>query len=304
MPGKERSANGLHESRAEVPGLKAIGMSDRQKILTAAHRLQSFSVETLVSYSEATRDNVYQVLKRDGKYFTKIETQGGLRGRPYFRYHVARDQMQALAEEVEKFQQAARALRAKLPGAEPEPTSDLLAAESYILDQIPAAESAAEKGELLRSAFHHLQMDRQAEPAVATTARRLVVDALWRLSLDELAAEQSHQFRAIGSYYFSSKVARLLSEITPLVAALPEDMQQEVSERLQKSPLLARRALTGGVLLGEVSKLPAVAAEPRVRIIPVAAGHSRTAALLSVEFLAPTQTMQSCVGSRAAWIHC
>ncbi len=235
-------------------------MSDRYKILAAARKMQSFTAESLAAYAQVTRDNVYKVvLDRDKRFFEKVDAARGKRGRPVANFRVKPEAIESLTQEVSSFQADLGILRiATLEHAGPgdEVTPDLLAAESYLLDQFPQAESREEKAEILRDAIRHLNNDCQLVPLAMRSPRRKVDNALLNLSFDELAAEQIVPYRAYAvgeaELYHHAKAGRILYDIVSEMISLPAELQQDVARRLKTSPLLAR-AIPAPVPQGEIA---------------------------------------------------
>ncbi len=222
-------------------------MIDRQRILVAAQRLQSFTAKVLALYANATKENVYKVLDRDKRFFEKIDTTRGVRGRPQAEFRVRPTMVESLAKEVSGFHtrltKAAAALRNLTNGLE-EVTDDLLVAESYIFDQFPNAQSVETQVEFLRLAFLHLRNDLQLAPLLADSSRRKVDEALLRLSVDEFGKSKSTSqnsilFRDRLALYHSAKTNRILLDIVPLLHQLPAGFREEVENRLNKSPVLS-----------------------------------------------------------------
>jgi hypothetical protein len=247
-------------------------MFDRHKILAAARAMQTFTAESLATYAQVTRDNVYKVvLDRDKQFFEKVEAKRGKRGRPVTHFRVKPAAIDALANEVSTFHNLTVLQTRTLEsvGSNEEATADLLAAESYILDQFPEAESPKEKSEILRGALQHLNNDRRLVPSAARSPRRKVDNALLNLSFDEFAAEQTlpgphanatamlyRHASGAAMLYHDARTSRTLYEIVPEMASLPAGFQKDVATRLKKSPLLSRAV--AAVELGEEPVMPIV----------------------------------------------
>ncbi len=218
---------------------------ERQKILAAAQKLQTFTTDSLADYAQVRRDNVSQVLSRNKEFFEQAETQRGKRGRPITRYRVKPDQADVLAREISTVQKEVGLLGSMRP--DEDVTPDLLAAESFILDQFPEARTHEEQIEIVQNVLKHLTNDRQLAPAAVGSPRRKVVNALWGLSCNELAAQRIPSNSRLlayvrpGSLYGNLSMGHVLQEILPEMLNLAPDYQKEVVARLGKSPLLLSR---------------------------------------------------------------
>ncbi len=222
---------------------------DRQKILTAAQKLQTFTADSLADYAQVSLDNVYQVLSRNKEFFESTQTKRGKRGRPITRFRVKPEQADILAREISTGRKAIGLLESMLRRNDPRApdedlTPDLLAAESFILDRFPEARTQNEQIEILQNASQHLTNDQRLAPAAAESPRRKIVNALWDLSCNELAVQRISNDYRLGSLYrhlSSLSTGHVLHEILPEMPNLAPDYQKEVVARLEKSSLLLSR---------------------------------------------------------------